>query len=74
MIETSAQSLYSWLKRFEGNGGHGLVDRLRPPETAPTRLAANVEALVCELRRAHPCWRHGSLAPHFQRLPHRHRE
>lgn len=53
---TSRQSLHSWLKRYETEGEQGLVERSRRPKTSPARLAAEVEALVCELRRAHPRW------------------
>jgi transposase InsO family protein len=53
---TSRQSVHAWLKRFEAEGEQGLVERSRRPKTSPTRLAADVEALVCELRRAHPRW------------------
>jgi transposase-like protein len=52
----SRQSVHSWVKRFETDGEHGLVERSRRPKTSPTRLAAEVEALVCELRRSHPRW------------------
>jgi transposase len=53
---TSRQSVHAWLKRFEAEGEQGLVERSRRPKTSPTRLAADVEALVCELRRSHPRW------------------
>jgi transposase InsO family protein len=34
----------------------GLVDRSHRPHHSPTRIAADVEALVCEMRRRHPRW------------------
>ncbi|MEV4672354.1 helix-turn-helix domain-containing protein [Actinomadura sp. NPDC049382] len=53
---TSRQSLHAWRRRFENEGMPGLADRSRRPRTSPTRLPAEVEALVCELRRQHPRW------------------
>ncbi|MFC3452708.1 IS481 family transposase [Amycolatopsis speibonae] len=52
----SRQSVHSWVKRYELEGVEGLVERSRRPKSSPTRLAAEVEALVCELRRSHPRW------------------
>ncbi|GAA4089559.1 hypothetical protein GCM10022284_27420 [Streptomyces hundungensis] len=34
----------------------GLLDRSRRPRNSPTRLSAEVEAEICELRRRHPRW------------------
>ncbi|WP_405779044.1 helix-turn-helix domain-containing protein [Streptomyces sp. NBC_01378] len=34
----------------------GLLDRSRHPRNSPTRLPAEVEAEICELRRQHPRW------------------
>lgn len=53
---TSRQSLYTWLRRYEAEGYDGLAERSRRPKTSPTRLAADIEALICELRRGHPRW------------------
>jgi transposase InsO family protein len=53
---TTRQSLHSWRKRFEAEGMPGLVDRSRRPRSSPTRVDAEVEALVCRLRREHPRW------------------
>jgi transposase InsO family protein len=52
----SRQSLYVWKRRYEADGLLGLQERSRRPRTSPTRLAADVEAQVCELRRQHPRW------------------
>ncbi|TDC73189.1 IS481 family transposase [Actinomadura sp. 7K507] len=52
----SRQSVHNWLRRFEAEGAQGLVERSRRPRTSPSRLPAEVEALVCELRRAYPRW------------------
>ncbi len=53
---TSRQSVHSWRRRFEQQGRPGLADRSRRPRTSPTRLPAEVEALICQLRRQHPRW------------------
>jgi transposase InsO family protein len=53
---TSRQSLHTWRQRFEQEGMLGLADRSRRPRSSPTRLPAELEALVCELRRKHPRW------------------
>jgi transposase InsO family protein len=53
---TSRQSVYAWQRRYQQHGLDGLKERSRRPRTSPRRLAAELEALVCELRRAHPRW------------------
>lgn len=53
---TSRQSLHSWVNRFETGGYEGLADRSTRPKTSPTRLAGELEAVICEMRRAHPRW------------------
>ncbi|WP_371861217.1 helix-turn-helix domain-containing protein [Streptomyces avermitilis] len=53
---TSRQTLHSWRRRFEQEGMPGLLDRSRRPRSSPTRLSAEVEAEICELRRRHPRW------------------
>jgi len=53
---TSRQSLHSWRHRFEQQGMAGLADRSRRPKNSPRRLPAEVEALICQLRRSHPRW------------------
>lgn len=52
----SRQAVYSWKRRYEAEGVAGLVEKSRRPHRSPSRLDAEVEALVCELRRAHPRW------------------
>src|SRR5581483_8900364 len=52
----SRQSVYSWKARHAAAGIDGLREVSRRPRTSPSRLAAETEALVCELRRAHPRW------------------
>jgi transposase len=52
----SRQSVYAWKARHAAAGLDGLREVTRRPRTSPSRLAAETEALVCELRRAHPRW------------------
>ena len=43
-------------RRHAAGGIDGLREASRRPRTSPARLGAEMEALVCELRRAHPRW------------------
>ncbi|MFB6571288.1 helix-turn-helix domain-containing protein, partial [Streptomyces noursei] len=52
----SRQSVHAWRKRYEELGVEGLMDRSRRPHRSPTRLPADVESLICELRQQHPRW------------------
>jgi transposase InsO family protein len=52
----SRQSVYTWKARYERDGLAGLEDQSRRPHHSPHRLAAEIEALVCELRRTHRRW------------------
>ncbi len=52
----SRQSACSWKARYAAAGPDGLKEVSRRPRTSPGRLAAGTEALVCELRQAHPRW------------------
>jgi transposase len=52
----SRQSVYAWKARHAAAGIDGLQEVSRRPRTSPSRLPAGAEALVCELRRAHPRW------------------
>jgi transposase InsO family protein len=52
----SRQSVHAWIRRYELGGLAGLMDRSRRPESCPHQVSAEVEAVVCELRREHPRW------------------
>ncbi|MGC4959793.1 IS481 family transposase [Actinomadura citrea] len=52
----SRQSVHAWLRRYRAEGLAGLGDRSRRPESCPHQMSAEIEALVCELRRKHPRW------------------
>jgi transposase InsO family protein len=52
----SRQTVHRWLGRFEAEGPSGLADRSHRPRDHPWRLSGDVEARICELRRAHRGW------------------
>ncbi|MFC8142977.1 IS481 family transposase [Streptomyces paradoxus] len=52
----SRQSVHSWVRKYEQSGLPGLADRSHRPDSCPHRIAGEVEAVVCELRRLHPGW------------------
>jgi transposase InsO family protein len=52
----SRQSVHRWLARYRAQGLGGLADRSKRPVSCPHQLSGEVEAAVCELRRAHPGW------------------
>jgi transposase len=53
---TTRQLLDSWCTRFKQEGMAGLADRSRRLHTSPTKLDADVEALICRMRCEHPRW------------------
>jgi transposase len=59
---TTRQSLDTWRTPFKQEGMAGLFDRSRRPHTSPTKLDADVEALICRMRRDHPRWGGGGSA------------
>ncbi|MEW2581210.1 helix-turn-helix domain-containing protein [Streptomyces syringium] len=52
----SRQSVYTWKAKHTAGGFAALKELSRRPRSSPTRLSAEVEALACEMRRAHPRW------------------
>jgi transposase InsO family protein len=52
----SRQSVYCWVERYRDEGLVGLQDRSRRPVSCPQRIPAELESLVCELRRTWPRW------------------
>jgi transposase InsO family protein len=52
----SRQTVQNWLRRYREHGLAGLVDQSRRPKTSPGQTAAEVEAVICELRRKRPRW------------------
>lgn len=52
----SRQTVQNWLRRYREHGLAGLADQSRRPQGCPGQTAAEVEAVICELRREHPRW------------------
>lgn len=52
----SRQSVHAWLRRYEDGGLEGLRPRSRRPVGCPHQMPARLEAVVLEMRRAHPGW------------------
>jgi transposase len=52
----SSQSVHTWLVCYRQEGIAGLKDRSHQVHHHPWRIPAEVEELICELRRAHPKW------------------
>jgi transposase InsO family protein len=52
----SRQAVHGWLGRYERDGLTGLADHSHRPRYQPRQLDAQIEALVCQLRAAHPRW------------------
>jgi transposase InsO family protein len=52
----SRQSVYAWIRRYQNGGLGGLADRPKRPDTCPHQVGAEIEVVVCELRREHPRW------------------
>src|SRR5260370_6834229 len=52
----SRQSVHTWLGRYRQDGITGLKNRSHQVHNHPWRIPAEVEEMICELRRAHPKW------------------
>ena len=52
----SRQAVYGWLGRYESDGLTGLADHSHRPRSQPRQLDADIEALICQWRGAHPRW------------------
>jgi transposase InsO family protein len=50
------QTVHRWMSRYRAGGIAGLADRSHAPRRHPWQIPARVEALICELRRAHRRW------------------
>jgi transposase InsO family protein len=52
----SRQSVHAWLLRYREEGIAGLEDRSHQVHHHPWRIPAEIEQVICELRRTHPQW------------------
>jgi transposase len=51
----SRKTGYKWLERFQERGPEGLRDKSHATRSCPHRTASEVEALLLQVRRDHPC-------------------
>ncbi|HEY2127363.1 MAG TPA: IS481 family transposase [Streptosporangiaceae bacterium] len=58
----SRQTVHAWVRRYRAGGLAALADKSHRPQSCPHQIPAEVEAAVCELRRAHPRWGPARLA------------
>lgn len=66
--ETSRETGYKWVDRFQQDGAEGLVDRSRAPARHPNQTsAAAVAERILELRREHPTWGLRKLQAYLER-------
>jgi transposase InsO family protein len=66
----SRKTGYKWLQRYREGGENGLVDRSRRPHHSPWRSAADTEALVVQVRQAHPAWGGRKIKAYLERKGH----
>ena len=52
----SRQTVHTWVRRYREAGMAGLVDRSRRPPRCAHQISAEMERMVCDLRRHHPRW------------------
>ncbi|MEU4654939.1 helix-turn-helix domain-containing protein [Streptomyces sp. NPDC023723] len=52
----SRKTFYAYRARYRAEGPPGLVRRSRRPKSSPARTAREVEALIVQIRDAHPRW------------------
>jgi transposase len=52
----SRQSVHNWLGKYRTGGIAALADHSHWPHSQPRQLDADVEAVTCRLRGAHPRW------------------
>jgi Homeodomain-like domain len=50
------QPMHRWMSRYRAEGIGGLAERSHAPKRHPWQIPAQVEAVICELRRAHRRW------------------
>ncbi len=55
-LGVSRQTVHNWIARYEHGGLAALADHSKRPNTCPHQTNAEVEAVICELRREHPGW------------------
>jgi transposase InsO family protein len=54
--QVSRRTMHRWLARYEAEGLEGLNERSHRPASCPHQMAAELEVMVLEMRRAHRYW------------------
>jgi hypothetical protein len=57
------------MARYRDGRLAGLADRSQRPHSCPNQASAQMETLVCELRRAHPKWGAQRIVHELMRSP-----
>ena len=52
----SRQTVHRWIARYQREGLASLSDHSHRPQHCPHQISAEVEALICEIRRRHAGW------------------
>jgi transposase InsO family protein len=55
-LGVSRQSVHAWIDRYQREGLVSLADHSHRPRSCPHQIQAEIEALICEIRRQHPGW------------------
>lgn len=66
----SPDTVYRWLRQYQAAGPAGLADRSRRPHSSPWQTAPQMEALIVDLRLAHPTWGGRKLQRRLRDLGH----
>lgn len=59
--------MHRWIVRYEQGGLPALADRSHRPEACSHQIAAELEAIICEIRRQHPGWGPRRIRHHLER-------
>jgi transposase InsO family protein len=55
-LGVTRQSVHRWVARYEAGGLPALESRSHRPNSCAHKIAPELEALICEIRRLHPGW------------------
>jgi transposase InsO family protein len=66
-LGVSRQSVHRWIVRYEQGGLPALADRSHRPEACSHQIPAELEAIICEIRRQHPGWGPRRIRHHLER-------
>jgi transposase InsO family protein len=55
-LGVSRQTVHNWIARYDQGGLSSLTDRSHRPSSCAHEISAELQALICEIRREHPGW------------------